>query len=373
MWNSRDFHPLILLLVLMAVVLATFALRERLPILIPIIFVGSLLGLVARYGQIVQERRRRKDSRVVLDYEDLRRREFEPAAPAIKQLLRGHDAVVDRVAGRIQQNLALASPQRTLGAFMLVGPTGTGKTYLAELVAKALYADSDPVILRMNQYKSPQDVYTLLGPPPGQPGYEVGGALTRPVILNPYRVVVLDEFEKCHPDVKHCFYDILDRGQCSEKSSGRTAHFGACAFLATSNGGVEALRGICEDTADASLRSARARDAMAREGFEKALLSRFDEILLMDRLKGVDVAEIACLQLARHWRQYGIEVSYAAPEVLAEALRRNREFQEYGVRQLARLILDLTTPSIEAARRSGALRVRLDLDGQTGRVTVTQA
>ncbi|MBI5201126.1 MAG: hypothetical protein HY925_06040, partial [Elusimicrobia bacterium] len=86
-----------------------------------------------------------------------------------------------------------------------------------------------------------------------------------------------------------------------------------------------------------------------------------------------DIAEIACLQLARHWRQYGIEVSYAAPELLAEALHRNREFQEYGVRQLSRLIQDLTTSSIEAARRSGAQRVRLELDGTTGKVTVTQA
>ncbi|MBI4349736.1 MAG: hypothetical protein HY553_23065 [Elusimicrobia bacterium] len=136
---------------------------------------------------------------------------------------------------------------------------------------------------------------------------------------------------------------------------------------------MEALRGIYGDTSDPMLRSARARDAMAREGFEKALLARIDEILLMDRLKGVDVAEIACLQLAKHWRQYGIEVSYAAPEVLAEALQRNREFSEYGVRQLSRLIQELTTPSIEAARRSGAQRVRLDLDQSTGRVTVTQA
>ncbi|MBI4349737.1 MAG: ATP-dependent Clp protease ATP-binding subunit [Elusimicrobia bacterium] len=233
MWNSRDFHPLILLLVLMGVVIGMFALHDRLPILIPIIFIGSLLGLAVRYAQILQERRRRRDSTVVLDYDELRLRELLPAAPAIKQLLRGHDAIVDRVAERLQQNLGLATPGRTLGAFLLVGPTGTGKTYLAELCAKALYPESDPIILRMNQYKSSQDVYTLLGPPPGQPGYEVGGALTRPVILNPYRVVILDEFEKCHPDVKHCFDDVLGRGLCSEKSSGKTAHFGGCAFIAT--------------------------------------------------------------------------------------------------------------------------------------------
>lgn len=364
-------HPLFLLFMAVSIVIGLFLIEARMPMLMPVLFGGSLLGMGVRWGLIAQERRRRKDSRVVIDFEELRLREFLPVVPALKAHVRGHDAVIDRLAEKIQQNLIVASPNRTLGAFLLIGPTGTGKSYLAELVGRALHPDSEPVILRMNQYKSPHDVYTLLGPPPGQPGYEIGGALTRPVLNNPHRVVILDEFEKCHPDIKHCFYDILDRGQCSEKSSGRTAHFGACAFLATSNAGVETLRGIYSETSDPLSRAARARDAMAREGFEKALLARFDELLLMDQLKPVDVAEVSCLQLAKHWRQYGIEVSYAAPELLVEALKRNREFSEYGVRQLARLIQELTTPSIEAARRSGAQRVRLDFDQSTGKVSVS--
>lgn len=364
-------HPVFILFMTISIVMGLVMIESRIPMLMPFLFAGSLVGLGLRWSMIAQERRRRKDSRLDIDYEELRRRDFMPVVPALKHHVRGHDAVIDRIADRLQQNLLAANANRTLGAFLLVGPTGTGKSYLAELVAKALHPASEPIILRMNQYKSPQDVYTLIGPPPGQPGYEIGGALTRPVINDPHRVVILDEFEKCHPDIKHCFYDILDRGQCSEKSSGRTAHFGACAFVATSNAGVEALRGIYKETSDALSRGARARDAMAREGFEKALLARFDEILLMDQLKPVDVAEVSCLQLAKHWRQYGIEVSYAAPELLVEALHRNREFSEYGVRQLARLIQDLTTSSIEAARRAGATSVRLDFDKAAGKVVVT--
>jgi hypothetical protein len=110
---------------------------------------------------------------------------------------------------------------------------------------------------------------------------------------------------------------------------------------------------------------------MAREGFERPLLARFTDILLMDQLPPMEIAEVACLQIAKHWRQYGIEVTYTSPEVLVDAIKRNFEFQDYGVRQLAGLIREITTPSIEQARASGATRVRLDLDKNTGQVTVS--
>lgn len=366
-------HPVFLLMAAAVIFMSLYNLQERSPHLLPAIFVLSLAGLVVRMVQILRERRRRRDSRAVVDFERLHRADLAPRVSWIKENLRGHDETVDRVAARIQRNLSIAVPNRTLGAFLLVGPTGTGKTYLGELFAKAIYPDSSPLVLRMNQYKDHEDVSTLIGPPPGYQGYEIGGALTRPVIENPYRVVILDEFEKSHPDVRHCFFDILDRGQCAEKSSGKTAHFAACVFFATCNAGVEALRAIWGETADPAARAGRARDALAREDLDKALLARFDGITLMDRLKPVVVAEVACLQLAAYWRQYGIEVTYAAPEVLAETLRQNVEFQDYGVRQLARLIQESTSPFIEQARRGGARRVRLDLDRSSGRLKVLEA
>jgi len=357
-----------MLMVVLGIVTGMYTVYNILPVSMPIIFVCSLAGFFIRLNQVLQEKKKQTDASAAIDFPLLRAKKFAPYAAWIKENVRGHDEVTDHVVGHIQQGLAVAAPGQVLGAFLLPGPTGTGKSFLSEMVAKALYKDTEPLLLSMSQYKSAQDVFTLIGPPPGYQGYEVGGSLTRPVLENPYRVVILDEFEKAHLDVQHCFYDILDNGQCYEKSSGKKVHFGACVFFATCNSGVDALRAIWRETSDQALRSGRAREAMAREGFERPLLARFTDILLMDQLKPVEIAEVACLQIAKHWRQYGIEVEYTSPEVLVDAIRRNVEFQDYGVRQLAGLIRDITTPSIEEARRIGATRVRLELDKKTGMV-----
>lgn len=362
-------HPIFLVMAAIGVVTGLHALNDRLPIIMPALFFVSVIGIVARAAALRARKRGRPEGSI--DYQELGRRDFMPYASWLKDNIRGHDAVIDRVCQKLQQGLALASPNQSLGSFLLVGPTGTGKTFLGELAAQALYPNSESVILRMNQYKDPDDVFTLLGPPPGYPGYEVGGALTRPMLDNPYRVVILDEFEKAHPNIGHCLYDILDTAKCREKSSGKTVSFGACAFFATCNAGVEALREIWKKTEDPSRRRDLAREALSREGFERALLARFDEILFLDHLRPMEVAEVACLQLAKHWRQYGIELTYASPHILVEAVRRNMNFPEYGVRQLANCIREMTTTSIESARSSGAKRVRLECD-DGGRVTVTR-
>jgi len=364
-------NPLFMLMIVLGIVTGMYTIYGILPVSMPVIFVCSLAGFFIRLNQFLLERKKQTDAGAAIDFAMLRAKQFTPYAGWLKENVRGHDAVTDRVVSHIQQGLAVAAPGQVLGAFLLPGPTGTGKTFLAEMVAKALYKDSEPLLLSMSQYKSPQDVFTLIGPPPGYQGYEIGGSLTRPVLENPYRVVILDEFEKAHLDVQHCFYDILDCAQCHEKSSGKMVHFDACVFFATCNCGADALRAIWAETSDPGLRGGRAREAMAREGFERPLLARFTDILLMDQLPSMEIAEVACLQIAKYWRQYGIEVTYTSPELLVDAIKRNVEFQDYGVRQLAGLIREITSPSIEEARRLGATKVRLELDKNTGQVAVS--
>jgi ATP-dependent Clp protease ATP-binding subunit ClpC len=287
----------------------------------------------------------------IVDHAKLATTKFLPYVPWLKENLRGHDAEIDEIATSIQDELLLAHRGKIIGAYMLVGPTGTGKTFLAQLIAQALYPKSEPIVLRMNQLKHPDDVFTLIGPPPGRPGFELGGSLTRPVLQNPYRVVIFDEITMCHPDLHHCLYDILDTAQCREKSSGKMVDFSGCAFFATTNVGFEQLREVLARTPDPSQRGSRSRDVMnEKAGFHKAFLARWNRILLMDKLEPVYVAEVALLQVCHYWKEYGMEITFVPPELLVEAVEKNEEFQEYGVRELAGFIRQRTNQAISQAR-----------------------
>lgn len=306
---------------------------------------------------------REKEQRLPINYAKLASMDISRVPAWLKDNVRGHDQVIEAIVTAIANNLQLARPGRTLGNFLLVGPTGTGKSFLSRLVSAALFPDSEPVMLTMNQYKQPGDVFTLIGPPPGMPGYEVGGRLTRPVLENPYRVVIFDELEKAHHDLHDCLYNILDTAACVEKSSGRTVDFSGCVFFATCNAGVDELRRLAEEVGASQLSAAwlgRSRDALAEAaGFDRAFLSRWSGVYLMDQLAPIHVAEVACLELARYWRDYGVEVTYVAPELILEAVQRNQEFTQYGVRQLGRYIREKTDAAIIEAKRKSVVKVRL--------------
>ena len=179
--------------------------------------------------------------------------------------------------------------------------------------------------------------------------------------------------EKAHRDLHECLHEILDTGTCREKSSGELVDFSACVFFATSSAGVEKLRDLSAElggiTSPAWL--GRARDALAEAAkFDRAFLSRWDGIYLLDRLSPLHVAEVACFQLCRYWQEYGIEVGYTAPELIFEVVQRNQEFTEYGVRQLGRIIREMTEAAVLEAKRSGATKVNLNAGAQRGRVEI---
>lgn len=326
----------------------------------PVLFLCALGGVIYcgwRQGVGEQETKRTED------YTKFSSTDFAEREQWLKMNVRGQDEAIETVVSSLTSEMTIARPGQLLGAFLLVGPTGTGKTFLSQLIGQALYPDTEPVILRMNQYKSQNDVQTLLGPPPGMPGYEVGGALTRPVLQNPRRVIVLDELEKAHPDIHHCLYDILDAASCREKSSGKEVDFSRCVFFGTSNSGVDVLRRLrqqIDPSQNPALWLGQSRDAlMEHAGFERAFLARWAHILLMDELSPYHVAEVACLQLSRYWRDYGIELTYTSPELLLDTVAQNVEFKQYGVRQLEHYLKQKTNPAIVQARTQGYSRVRL--------------
>ena len=329
----------------------------------PAILAVSCLAMVAIW--ILHDRDRKKAELQIstINHDHLAQTNLTQYLPWLKENVRGQDHVIDEIGESIQQRLALAKPGRTLGNFLLVGPTGTGKTFLAQLIAQAVFPASEPIILRMNQYKHADDVFTLIGPPPGTPGYEVGGTLTRPVLENPCRVIVFDELEKCHKDLQHCLFDILDTATCREKSSGRIVDFSGSVFFATCNAGVDELRNIRSQTSDPAAWLGRSRDVLVNQaGFDKSFLARWNGIYLMDELLPIHVAEVACLQLAKHWQDYGIELTYTSPDVLLDAVERNEDFRQYGVRQLGAYLQEKLGPAITQARRQGIRRVSVGTD-----------
>jgi ATP-dependent Clp protease ATP-binding subunit ClpA len=348
-------HPLILAMVAVGLLGALLGIHQYAPTAILWIFVAAVFGMIIRVWLLAREDEALAEGTTgLVDHTALRAKDFSLYGDWLKENVRGHDAAVTVVTRTINRGLQLSQPGRSLGSFLLVGPTGTGKTFLSLMASKALWPDREPVVLRMNQCKDPSDVRLLLG----EAGSTVGGLLTQPVLEDPHRVVVLDEIDKCHPEVLHCLFDALDGGRCRDKTSGRIVDFSGCVFFATCNAGTESLRSLKGLEPDAYV--AKARDVLAREaGFDKSFLARFSEILLLDTLPVVNIAEIACLLLTKQWREQGMEISYVSPEFLAQLIRTNSEFAHYGVRQLAHCMRRMTDPLLEEARRRGQLEVAL--------------
>lgn len=360
-------HPLFIMMAVVALGGALLSVKQRAPEALPWVFAIAAIGMIYRFWAVSREAAAARGEGLI-DHEVLRKMRLRDYGGWIKENVRGQDAAVDLIVHSIQRGLELARPGRSLGSFLLVGPTGTGKTFLAQMTAMALWPEKEPVILRMNQFKDPYDLQALLG---ATGGVETG-SLTGALLEDPYRVVLLDEIDKCHPDVLHGLFEALDGGHIRDKASSKMVDFSGCVFFATCNSGAERLRAL--KAADPATFAARARDALIKDaGFEKAFLARFSEIVLMDALAPIHIAEIACLQIAKQWREQGIEVSYLSPELLARAVALNAEFGEYGVRQLARCLRRLMDPLFDEARKRGSSAVSLGFDPSTGGATLMLA
>jgi ATP-dependent Clp protease ATP-binding subunit ClpB len=231
----------------------------------------------------------------------------------------GQDEAVEAVANALRRaRSGLQDPNRPIGSFVFLGPTGVGKTELARALAEFMFDDERAMVrLDMSEYMEKHAVSRLVGAPPGYIGYEEGGQLTEAVRRRPYSVVLLDEIEKAHPDVFNILLQILDDGRLTD-GQGRTVDFRNTVLIMTSN-----VRSVEE----------------MRDHFRPEFLNRIDEIVEFKPLSKEQIAEIVELQLRRvrerlAERGLGLELTDAAKEVLAEA----GWDPTYGARPLKRAI-----------------------------------
>jgi ATP-dependent Clp protease ATP-binding subunit ClpB len=248
----------------------------------------------------------------------------------------GQEAAVIAVSNAVRRaRSGLQDPNRPIGSFLFLGPTGVGKTELARALAEFLFDDDQALVrLDMSEYMEKHTVARLIGAPPGYVGYEEGGQLTEAVRRRPYAVVLFDEIEKAHRDVFNVLLQLLDDGRLTD-GQGRTVDFRNVVVILTSNIGSAAIQDLAGD--DAAIKT-RVNEALRRE-FRPELLNRIDDVVIFHSLTKKDLSRVVEIQLSRLGkllsdRDLGLELTDRAKEVLGEA----GWDPQFGARPLKRAI-----------------------------------
>lgn len=257
----------------------------------------------------------------------------------LRQRVIGQDEALTAVANAVRRARAgLQDPNRPIGSFIFLGPTGVGKTETARALAEFLFDDERAMVrLDMSEYMEKHAVARMIGAPPGYVGYEEGGQLTEAVRRRPYSVILFDEIEKAHPDVFNVLLQILDDGRLTD-SKGRTVDFKNTVLIMTSNLGSREIQEVSEDEKQVR----EAVTTVLREHFKPEFLNRIDDIVIFHRLSRDQISQIVDVQLERlrqmlQERNISIVLDNSAKELLA----REGYDPNFGARPLKRAIQTL--------------------------------
>ncbi len=298
----------------------------------------------------------------------------------------GQEEAIEKIVKAIQRNRAgLKDPNRPIGSFIFLGPTGVGKTQLAKVLATYLFDSIDSLIrIDMSEYMEKFSVSRIVGAPPGYVGYEEGGQLTEKVRRKPYSVVLLDEIEKAHPDVFHLLLQVLDEGRLTD-SLGRNIDFRNTIIIMTSNIGTRQLKDFGQGVGFTTNRSAEQDNEHAKYVIQKALkkafapefLNRIDDVVMFNSLDKKHIYKIIDLEIKDLYQRvealnYKLKISAAAKDFIADkgfdpqfgARPLKRAIQKYLEDEMAEIIIKASisegdTISVGYDKKNEKLTMRL--------------
>jgi ATP-dependent Clp protease ATP-binding subunit ClpC len=298
----------------------------------------------------------------------------------IKAKVIGQDVAVDKIVKAIQRNRAgLKDPNKPIGSFFFLGPTGVGKTQLAKVLAQYLFDSQDSLIrIDMSEYMEKFSISRLVGAPPGYVGYEEGGQLTEKIRRKPYSIVLLDEIEKAHPDVFNLLLQVLDDGHMTD-GLGRKIDFKNTILIMTSNIGARQLSdfgmgvgfGTKAQSDQKEVHSKSVIQNALRKAFAPEFLNRIDDMIMFSSLSRVDIHKIIDIELSKLYGRiidlgYSIEMTEAAKDFIAE----KGYDEKFGARPLKRAIQkyieDPLAEEIVKSRLKEGDNIKIDMkDGLT--------